>query len=93
MPKYKDKSKDFVIFKISERVPDIVSVENMNEDISGLLFERDYTNVEETLREYRKGELQKAIDSETDPQKKLEYMVMQAEKKASFPKRKRKRRR
>ena len=93
MPKYKDKSKDFVISKISERVPDIVSVENMNEDISGLLFERDYTNVEETLKEYRKGELQKVIDLETDPQKKLEYMVMKAEKKASFPKRKRKRRR
>ena len=93
MPKYKDKSKDFVISKISERVPDIVSVENMNEDISGLLFERDYTNVEETLKEYRKGELQKVIDLETDPQKKLEYMVMQADKKASFPKRKRKRRR
>ena len=93
MPKYKDKSKDFVISKISERVPDIVSVENINEDISGLLFERDYTNVEETLKEYRKGELQKVIDLETDPQKKLEYMVMQADKKASFPKRKRKRRR
>lgn len=93
MPKYKDKSKDFVISKISERAPDIVSVENMNEDISGLLFERDYTNVEETLKEYRKGELQKVIDLETDPQKKLEYMVMQADKKASFPKRKRKRRR
>ena len=93
MPKYKDKSKDFVISKISERAPDIVSVENMNEDISGLLFERDYTNVEETLKESRKGELQKVIDLETDPQKKLEYMVMQADKKASFPKRKRKRRR
>ena len=93
MPKYKDKSKDFVISKISERVPDIVSVENMNEDISGLLFERDYTNVEETLKEYRKGELQKVIDLETDPQKKLEYMVMQTDKKASFSKRKRKRRR
>ena len=93
MPKYKDKSKDFVISKISERVPDRISAENINEDISELLFERDYTNVEETLKEYRKGELQKAIDSETDPQKKLEYMVMQAEKKAVFPKRKRRRRR
>lgn len=93
MPKYKDKSKDFVISKISERVPDRISAENINEDISELLFERDYTNVEEILREYRKGELQKAIDSETDPQKKLEYMVMQAEKKAVFPKRKRRRRR
>ncbi len=93
MPKYKEKSKDFVITRIAEKVPDVISKEQLNEDISDILFERDYTSIGETLKEYRKGELQKAIEAETDPQKKLEYMVAQAEKRIGFPGKKRRRRR
>lgn len=93
MPKYKDKSKDFVIWKIAARIPDNLSTEQLNSDISEILFERDYTSIATTLKEYRKGELQKSIDAETDPQKKLEYLTKQAEMRAVFPKRKKRRRR
>ena len=95
MPKYKDKSKDFVIEKIAERFSDPESRQQLNADISSILFERDYTCVEETLKEYRKGEMQKVIDAETDTKKKLEYMVAQAEMRSNFPgpKKRKKRRR
>ncbi len=95
MPKYKDKSKDFVIEKIAERFSASESRQQLNADISSILFERDYTCVEETLKEYRKGEMQKVIDAETDPKKKLEYMVAQAEMRSNFPgpKKRKKRRR
>lgn len=93
MPKYKDKSKEFVIEAIVARVPEKIAEEDVHRQISDILFERDYTNVEETLREYRKGELQKAIESENDPGRKLELMMEQAEKKAAFPLQKRRGRR
>lgn len=93
MAKYKDKSKSFVIDKICELVPDIIPMNELSETISSILFERDYNQVEETLAEYRKGELQKLIDQETDSKKKLELMVEQAEKSKNFANRKRKRRR
>ena len=94
MPKYKDKNKDFVIKKISEMISKKFTIKELNEQISRILFERDYTTIEQTLKEYRKGELQKAIDKETDPQKKLE-LFMQKEKKAANlkPRKKRRRRR
>ena len=66
MAKYKEKSKSFVIDKISALVPDIVTMEDLSGTISNILFERDYSKVTETLTEYRKGELQKAIEKETD---------------------------
>ena len=93
MAKYKDKSKSFVIDKICGLVPDIISMDELSETISSILFERDYNQVEETLSEYRKSELQKRIEQETDPAKKLELMMEQTEKSKNFVKRKRKRRR
>ncbi len=95
MPKYKEKSKSFVIEKICSLVPDVVSMETLSAVISDILFERDYSKVEETLTEYRKGKLQKAIEKETDSKKKLELMVEQAEKSKNFVRKsgKRKRRR
>ncbi|MBE5827616.1 MAG: sce7726 family protein [Butyrivibrio sp.] len=93
MPKYKDKSKDFVIEKILSRIPDRISEEELSALISSILFERDYNTVNETLREYRKGELQKAIEAETDPKKKLELMVEKASKAGNFKKKRRRRRR
>ncbi len=93
MPKYKDKSKLFVADKISAQVPDKLSKNELNLQISAILMERDYTTVEEDLTEYRKGELQKAIEAETDPQKKLELMIEQADKKKNFRPRKSRRRR
>lgn len=76
LPKYKDKSKAFVVKKILEKLPDKI----LNQQISSLLFERDYTRVEETLKEYRKGEIQKLIEQESDEEKKLALMMLQAEK-------------
>lgn len=93
MAKYKEKSKSFVIEKISTLVPDIVTMEDLSRTISNILFERDYSKVSETLTEYRKGELQKAIEKETDPKKKLELMVEQAEKSKNFTKKAKRRRR
>ncbi|MBQ9608470.1 MAG: sce7726 family protein [Lachnospiraceae bacterium] len=103
MPKYKDKSKDYVIKKIIERtkLPDDrkgrIDISKLNIQISEVLFERDYNTVEETLKEYRKGEIQKKLEAETDPQKKLELMVEQAAKgrlitQKSFKKRRRRKR-
>ena len=93
MAKYKEKSKPFVIDKISDLVPDIVSMAELSGTISNILFERDYSKVAETLTEYRKGELQKAIEKETDPKKKLELMAEQAEKSKNFTKKTKRRRR
>ncbi len=93
MAKYKDKSKNFVIDKICGIVPDIIPMDELSQTISSILFERDYNQVEENLAEYRKGELQKLIDQENDPGKKLELMMEQAEKSKNFTGRKRKRRR
>ncbi|WP_051204940.1 sce7726 family protein [Butyrivibrio sp. VCD2006] len=88
MPKYKDKSKDFVIPKLAERVPDKIDPDELSFHMCRILFERDYTTIGSTLKEYRKGELQKAIESETDPQKRLELMMEQAEKGQSFKRKK-----
>jgi hypothetical protein len=51
MPRYRDKGKRFVIEKILERVPK----ETLGRQISEELFERDYTEIEEVIREYRRG--------------------------------------
>ncbi len=50
LPKYRNKSKDFVIGKLLERVP----WETLKEQISEELFERDYTTIDETIREYKR---------------------------------------
>ena len=50
MPKYRDKSKVFVAGKIIQTV----SYENLSPQISEELFQRDYTQIEETL--YKKAE-------------------------------------
>ena len=45
-----------------------------------MLFERDYNTIGKVLEEYRKGEIQKKLDVETNPEKQLELMMQQAEK-------------
>lgn len=49
MPKYRDKSKWFVIRKILEQVPE----ERLDLQISEELFERDYTIIAEQIRAYK----------------------------------------
>ncbi|MCI5650335.1 MAG: sce7726 family protein [Fusicatenibacter sp.] len=80
MPKYKDKRKEFVIQKIVERIPE----EILRKQVSELLFERDYNQAADLLTEYRKGEIQKKLEKETDVQKQMELMMEQAEKRNLF---------
>ena len=83
MPKYRDKSRQFAAGKIIQRIPDRIREEDLGRQVSSLLFERDYTNVEEMLREYRKGVLEKQIEQETDPARKLELMTEKAARAAA----------
>ena len=59
MPKYKEKSKRFVVDKILECVPERIPEEILSRQISDILFERDYNTIAKTLTEYRKAERKK----------------------------------
>ncbi|MBR6477258.1 MAG: sce7726 family protein [Lachnospiraceae bacterium] len=74
MPKYKELSRAKVSAKILERVPEKIPEELLRRQVSDILFERDYSKVEEVLSEYRKSEIDKQLEKETDPQKRLELM-------------------
>lgn len=93
LPKYKDRSKDFVCAKLCSLVPEPVSRETFDREVSAILFERDYTTAADTIREYRKGELQKAIEQETDPARQVELRFLQLEKARNLKPGKRRRRR
>jgi hypothetical protein len=54
MPKYREKSKAFVVGKIIERMPAKIPEQKLKEQISELLFERDYNTIQETIAEYKK---------------------------------------
>lgn len=49
MPKYKQRSKDFVITKIMEKVP----WDLLHKQISEELFQRDYNTISEAIKEWR----------------------------------------
>lgn len=53
MPKYREKSKLFVMGKILEKVPEHVLQAQLCEE----LFERDYTVIQEEIREYKKARI------------------------------------
>ena len=50
MPKYKQRSKDFVITKIMEKVP----WDLLHRQISEELFQRDYNTISEAIKEWRR---------------------------------------
>jgi hypothetical protein len=54
MPKYREKSKAFVVGKIIERIPAKIPEQKLKEQISELLFERDYNTIQETIADYKK---------------------------------------
>ena len=102
MPKYKDKSKDYVIDKIIERTQlpenhkNRIALEMLKKQISDVLFERDYANISSVLIEYRKGEFQKKIEAEENIARKEELIAELEGKrrqavKNGFKKRKRRR--
>lgn len=60
MPKYKEKSKSFVVSKMVERLESGKIEElSLKIQVSNILFERDYNTIEENLARYRKGEIAK----------------------------------
>jgi len=63
------KEEILTVDKILERVPDRISEETLRRQVSDILFERDYSKVKELLAEYRRGELDKQLEQETDPEK------------------------
>ncbi len=75
MPKYKDRSKEYVIGKIISRIPDQIKEEVLKSEVSEILMQRDYTKVAEMLAEYRKSETQKKLELETDPIRRLQIMM------------------
>lgn len=78
IPKYKDKSKAFVVGKILDRVPAVIREDELAREVSTILFERDYSTVKEMLAEYRRGEIARQLEVETDPGRRLELMMKQA---------------
>ena len=54
MPRYKEKSKDFVVEKIVERLENgKISEATLKVQVSDILFERDYTLIAEEIKKYR----------------------------------------
>ena len=78
MPKYKNLSRVHAADKILELIPDIIPEETLRKQVSEILFERDYSKVEETLKEYRKGEIAKQLEKETDPEKRMQLLNKKA---------------
>ena len=93
MPKYKDKSKAFVQDKIIERIESgKIEEALLRHQVSDLLFERDYNNVDEQLAEFKKSEIAKKLEKENDPERQIELMAQRAQAKKNFKKARRKRR-
>ena len=80
MPKYKELNKAKVSDKILERMPEKIPEEVLRRQISEVLFERDYSKVQEVLAEYRKSEMEKRIEQETDPEER-QRLIEQREQK------------
>ena len=78
MPKYKSLSRANAVEKILELMPELISEETLKKQVSDILFERDYSKVEETLKEYRRGEIEKQLEKETDPEKRMELLERKA---------------
>ena len=94
MPKYKEKSKAFVKDKIVERLEaGKIDEAQLKQQVSELLLERDYNNVDEQLAEFKKGEIAKKLEKENDPERQIELMAQRAQAKKNFKKQGRRRRR
>jgi len=61
--------------------------------VSHVLFERDYSNVGAVLAEYRKGEIAKKLEAETDPEKQVELIMRREAAKANLKRKPQRRRR
>jgi hypothetical protein len=55
MPKYREKSKVFVVGKIIERIPGKIPEQILKRQVSEILFERDYNTIQEIISDYKKS--------------------------------------
>ena len=94
MPKYKEKRKSFVADKLVAWM-EAGKIEEMSlrRDMCNLLLERDYSRIRQELAEYRRGEITKKLDLETDPRKRIELLAQQAAAKRNLKSRSRRRKR
>lgn len=93
MPKYKEKSKAFVIEKLVARLEQgKIDEEILTRQVSECLFERDYSTIAEDLLAYRKGEIAKKLEVETDPKKQFSLILQREKAKANLKKKARVRR-
>ena len=94
MPKYKDKSKAYVINKLADLVETGKLEETvLQQQISECLYERDYNTIADELKEYRRGEIDKLLENETDAEKRIELMMQKDLAKKNLKVRRRSRRR
>lgn len=76
IPKYKEKSKAFVVSKLVECLENgKINEQELTSQICEILLERDYNNVGEILEEYRKSEIDKKLEKENEPVKQVELIT------------------
>lgn len=68
MPRYKEKSKAFVVKAIAEQIGTLIPEEQLREEYSRLLFERDYTEIAQKIEAF-KQENKRSTAVERKPRK------------------------
>ena len=73
MPKYREKSKKFVLTKVLERLENgKIDPKEFTLKMNQLLIQRDYNSISETLKEYKLEKRKRIEEMENDPAKRLE---------------------
>lgn len=73
MPKYREKSKKFVLTKVLERLENgKIDPKEFTLKMNELLIQRDYNSISETLKEYKLEKRKRIEEMEKDPVKRLE---------------------
>lgn len=73
MPKYREKSKSFVLSKVLERLENgKIDPKEFTLQMNELLIQRDYNSISETLKEYKLEKRKRIEEMENDPEKRLE---------------------
>lgn len=73
MPKYREKSKSFVLSKVLERLENgKIDPKEFTLQMNEILIQRDYNSISETLKEYKLEKRKRIEEMEKDPVKRLE---------------------
>lgn len=87
MPRYRDKSKAFVIEKIVERIENGKFDEDLiRRQISQILMERDYTMIEEELKEYKRSKIKEKKEKMKDPSSRDKLIAQRERARKNFRK-------